>query len=66
MVPTLATRHTFCASCDGLRKLGFLTVVPAKTGIFLCGLMHGKSRSGQGILESEKKIRGSHAFYKDN
>ena len=42
MVPTFATTHTFCASCDGLtlRKFGFLTVVPAKTGIFLCGLMH--------------------------
>ena len=34
-VPTFATAHTFCASRDGPRKSGFLTVVPAKTGIFL-------------------------------
>ena len=34
-VPTFATAHPFCASCDGPRKSGFLTVVPAKTEIFV-------------------------------
>ena len=37
-VPTFATAHTFCPSCDGPRKTGFITVVPAKTEIFLHGL----------------------------
>ena len=58
MVPTFAIAHTFCASCDGLRKSSFLTAVPTKTGIFLCGFLHGESRSWQGILESKKKILG--------
>ena len=33
-VPTFATAHTFCASCDGPRKSGFVMVVPAKAEIF--------------------------------
>ena len=37
-VPTFTTAHTFCASRDGPRKSGFLTVVPANTEVFLCGL----------------------------
>ena len=34
-VPTFATAHTFCAPRDDPRKSGFLTLVLAKTGIFL-------------------------------
>ena len=37
-VPDFATAHTFCAPHDVTKKLGFLTVVPAKTEIFLRGL----------------------------
>ena len=55
----------FCTSCDGPRKSGFLTAVPAKTEIFLRGLRR-KSTSWQGLLESEKKIRGNYAFFRDN
>ena len=33
-----ATAHAFCASRDGPRKSGFLTVMPAKTEIFWRGL----------------------------
>ena len=36
-VPTFATAHTFCASRCGPPS-DFLTVVPAKTEIFLRGL----------------------------
>lgn len=38
MLPTFTTAHTFCASCGGLRKLGFLMAMPAKTVISLRGL----------------------------
>ena len=38
MVLTFATRHTFCTSRDGPRKSGFVTMVPAKTELFLCSL----------------------------
>ena len=34
MVPTFATAHTFCASCNGPKRSGFLTAVPPKTEIF--------------------------------
>ena len=37
VVPTLTTAHKFCASRDGLSNSGFLTVVPARTTIFLRG-----------------------------
>ena len=33
-MPPFDTAHTFCVSCDGPRKLGFLTAVPVKTEIF--------------------------------
>ena len=38
-MPALATAHTFCASCDGPRKSGFLTAVPATAEIyFICAI----------------------------
>ena len=37
-VSPFATAHTFCASRDHPRRSDFLTTVPAKTEIFLCGL----------------------------
>ena len=54
-VPTFATAHTYCASQDGPRKSGFLTE----------RFLRGKSRSA-GLLESEQKIKGNHAFFRDN
>ena len=60
-MPTFATTHTFCAARDGIRKLGFLKVVAAKTAIFL-----HERRSWQGLLESEKKSKGNQAFFRDN
>ena len=53
-VPPFATAYTFCASCDGPRKSGFSALVPAK------------SRFSQVFLKYEKKIRGNHAFFRDN
>ena len=45
----------------------FLLLVLINTGIFLHGLkLCGKSRTEQLILVSKKKIRGNHAFFRDN
>ena len=61
MVPTFVTAQTF------LRYLGFLWMVPANTGIFLCGLkLCVESRTYQVLLISIKKIGGSHGFFRDN
>ena len=54
-VPTFATAHTNCASQDGPRKSGFLTE----------RFLRRKSRSA-GLLESEQKIKGNHAIFRDN
>ena len=49
--------YTFCASGDGTRNAGFLSAVPAKTAILLGGSYpRVKSRSWQGLLESENSI----------
>ena len=49
------------------RYLGFPWVVPANTGIFLGGLkLFGESRTLQVLLVSEKKVGGSHAFFRDD
>ena len=63
-VRTFVTAHTFCSS--GPSNSGFVTAVPDETQIYLSGLqLRGKSRSWLGLLESEKKIRGNHAFFRD-
>ena len=41
-MPTYATAPTFRASRNGPKKSGFLTLVPAKTGIFLRSFNLGK------------------------
>ena len=49
------------------RYSGFQWVVLTNTGIFLRGLkLFGESRTYQMLLESQKKIRGNHAFFRDN
>ena len=66
-VPTFTTVHTFCASRDGPRKSGFLTVCPL-TQRYFCAVYNyaGKADLGkEGLLESEKKIRGNHVFFRD-
>ena len=67
-MPTFATAHTFCASRNGSGKSSFLTAVPAKTEMFFLRSLYctvcGKSRSWQGL--SEKKIGGSHVFFRDS
>ena len=56
-------------SCDShalIKKL-LLRTVPAKYKGFCARLgPHGKSRSLQGLLETTKKNRGSHAFFRYN
>ena len=68
MVPTFPTAHTFCASCDGPRKSGFLTAVPTKTenDIFARFITVREKQTWQGLSKSKKKIRGNHAFFRDN
>ena len=49
------------------RYSGFLRVGATNTGIFLRGLkLCGESRTQQALLVSKKKIRGNHAFFRDN
>ena len=49
------------------RYSGFLWVVTTNSGIFLRGLkLYGESRTQQMLLVSQKKIRGNHAFFRDN
>ena len=58
-VSTFATAHTFCASRDGPRKWCLLKQR------YFCAVYNyaEKSKSCKGLLESEKKIRGNHAYF---
>ena len=50
-----------------MKSIAQLRTVPTKYKGFCARLGPcGKSRSLQGLLESTKKSRGSHAFFRDN
>ena len=56
-MPTFTTAHTLCASRDGLRKSGFINAVPAKTEIFLRGLLlRGKANLGKSYWDTKRKV----------
>ena len=56
-VPSFATAHTFCASRDGPRNVGFLTVVPAKTKVlFAVYNCRGKEDVGNGYWNLKRKL----------
>ena len=61
---TLVTAHTFCAPLDGPRKSRFLTVVPAKTEIYLRGQYNceGKADLGKGYRNPKTKLGGTKHF----
>ena len=52
---------------DSGNEIGFRAAVPAKQEYFCVALITtGESSSWQELLESEKKIRGNHAFSRDH
>ena len=68
MEPTFATAHTFCASCDGPRKLGFLTAVLAKTfRYFACFYNYvEKADLGKGYWNPKRKLGVATHFFSFN
>ena len=59
--------NSYDTNPDIVLKLSCLRTVPTKYKGFCARLGPcGKSRSLQGLLESTRKNRGSHAFFRDN
>ena len=53
----------FCVSWDGQRKSGFLTVMAAKTDIFVQFITSWEKQILARFIGIRKKNRGNHAFF---